>query len=70
MRFHLKVWLLISRRSTVKSDRGDFFGDPAEWLGLVLSIFEPPMKLADISLGVLLILLVSDAIHPGAGILF
>jgi len=28
------------------------------------------MKLADISLGVLLILLVSDAIHTGAGILF
>jgi hypothetical protein len=48
---------------------GYFFGDPAEWLGLVLSIFGLPMKLADISLGVLLMLLVSDAIHPGAGIL-
>lgn len=43
--------------------------DPAEWLGLVLSIYEPLIELFDISLGVLLVLPVSDAIHPRAGFL-
>src|SRR6266853_1975368 len=42
--------------------------DPAQCLGPILSPFEPPMKLADISRGVLLILLVREAGHPGTGL--
>ena len=43
--------------------------DSAERLGLLRSILEPPMKLADIFHGILLVFLVSDAIHPCASIL-
>src|SRR5262252_2691886 len=43
--------------------------DPAERLGLVLSVFELLIKLLDLSLGVLLVLLIRDAVHPRAGFL-
>src|SRR5207247_6106212 len=43
--------------------------DPAERLGLVLPLSEPLVKRLDISLGVLLVLLIRDAVHPCAGIL-
>ena len=43
--------------------------DPAQWLGLVLSILEPLIELSDISRGVLFILFAGNAVYPRAGIL-
>src|ERR1700730_9963202 len=43
--------------------------DPAERLGLLLSVFEPLIKLLDLSLGVLLVFLIRDPVHPCAGFL-
>jgi hypothetical protein len=43
--------------------------DSAEWLGLILSLFEPPMQLADVSLCVPFVLPVCDAVDPCAGFL-
>jgi hypothetical protein len=47
------------------------FGDihSAEWLNLVLAIFEPLMELADVLLGVSLVLLVRDPVDSRTGIL-
>src|SRR5215472_15840400 len=43
--------------------------DPAQRLGLVLPILEPLIQLSDVSLGVLFILFIGNAVHPRAGIL-
>jgi hypothetical protein len=43
--------------------------DPAQWLGLVLSILEPLIQLSDISRGVVFVLFVRNAVYPRAGIL-